>query len=133
MKKRIIIIISLMCFMIVTTIFTTAANNSEFYYEGLNTTVSFDSSSTWSYEQKQMIADKIIYGNANNEGVSTYRWCWLIGHDKVKDTVIVTEHKVDEKHPRCIKRIYDVETCTACDYIKETLISETYIVCCPED
>ena len=48
--------------------------------------------------------------------------------DKVKDTVIVTEHKVDEKHPRCIKRIYDVETCTACDYIKETLISETYIV-----
>ena len=67
------------------------------------------------------------------EGVSTYRWCWLIGHDKVKDTVIVTEHKVEEKHPRCIKRIYDIETCTACDYIKETLTSETYIVCCPED
>ena len=119
--------------MILSTIFVTGANITEFYYEDEDITVTFDSNTDLSYEQKQAIADKIVYGSSNDEQISTYSWCWLVGHDIVSDTVIAIEHKVDQYEPRCIKRVYAVDMCTACDYMEETLISTTYVFCCPED
>jgi len=133
MKKNITVIISIICFLITNTVFSTTASISDFYYENEDTTVIFDTETGLSYEQKQMIADKIVYGDSNDDQISTYRWCWLVGHDKVSNIVTTIEHKVEETVPRCIKRVYDVETCTACDYIEEELISTTYIFCCPED
>ena len=133
MKKNITVIISIICFLITNTVFSTTASISDFYYENEDTTVIFDTETGLSYEQKQMIADKIVYGDSNDDQISTYRWCWLVGHDKVLNIVTTIEHKVEETVPRCIKRVYDVETCTACDYINEELISTTYIFCCPED
>ena len=119
--------------MIISTIFVAGANSTEFYYEDEDITVTFDSNTDLSYEQKQAIADKIVYGYSNDEQISTYSWCWLVGHDIVSDTVIAIEHKVEETTPRCIERVYAVDVCTACDYIIEELISTTYIDCCPED
>ena len=131
MKRN--IIISIVCLMILSTVFITAAHSSEFYYEDEDITITFESDTDLTYEQKQMIADKIVYGYSNDEQVSTYSWCWLVGHDTVLNAVAAIEHKVEETVPRCIKRVYEVETCTACDYINEELISTTYIFCCPED
>ncbi len=131
MKRN--IIISIVCLMILSTVFITAAHSSEFYYEDEDITVRFESDTELSYEQKQAIADKMVYGSSNDEQISTYSWCWLVGHDKVSNAVAVIEHKVEETVPRCIERIYAVETCTACDYIDEELVSTTYIFCCPED
>ena len=131
MKRN--IIISIVCLMILSTVFITAAHSSEFYYEDEDITITFESDTDLSYEQKQAIADKIVYGSYNDDQISTYSWCWLVGHDTVLNAVAAIQHKVEETTPRCIKRVYEVESCTACDYIKEDLISTTYIDCCPED
>ncbi len=133
MKKNVTIIISIICLIIITTVFATTANSSEFYYENEDTTVIFDTDTELSYEQKQMIADKIVYGYSSDDQISTYSWCWLVGHELESHIVTAIEHKVDQYEPRCIKRAYSVDVCTACDYINEELISTTYIFCCPED
>ena len=84
MKRN--IIISIVCLMILSTVFITAAHSSEFYYEDEDITVRFESDTELSYEQKQAIADKMVYGSSNDEQISTYSWCWLVGHDIVSDT-----------------------------------------------
>ncbi len=131
MKKS--IIISIVCLIIISTVFITAAHSSEFYYEDEDITITFEPDTDLTYEQKQMIADKIVYGYSNDEQISTYSWCWLVGHKLESHIVTAIEHKVEETVPRCIERAYAVDTCTACDYINEELISTTYIFCCPED
>lgn len=133
MKNNKMIIIPIICMIIASTFFSTAANCSDFYYEDKDITVLFPSNSELSYEQKQVIADKLIYGYLNDNQVSTYSLCWLVGHNLTSNAVTTIEHKVDLYEPRCLERVYDVETCSSCDYINEELISTTYVFCCAED
>lgn len=104
----------------------------EYTTEDSHITVEFDVDSTLSPEQKQNIADYLVYGD---DGISTYSLCWLLGHDyNETDQIIgITTHKVRTLPPRCLKSTYSVKTCKRCDHIEETLISETFIACCPED
>ncbi|MBQ7923537.1 MAG: hypothetical protein IJ325_13345 [Clostridia bacterium] len=106
--------------------------NSKYDYTNDNTniTIEFASDSALSAEKQQQIADYMVYGD---DGASTYAWCWLTGHDYVYETVLAIEHKVSDLSPRCMRRSYSVETCTKCDHIEETLISQTLIACCPEE
>jgi len=107
---------------------------SEIYYQEEDITVIFDSESVLSDEQKQFLADKIISGETiSDDGVSTYAWCWLTGHDIVNEVVSVIEHKVSATNPRCKKETYDVESCTKCDHMDYTLISTVMLLCCPEE
>ena len=106
----------------------------EFFYENEETTVIFNTDSVFSIDKKQIIADKLVYGNDFDENnVSTYSWCWLTGHDLIIESVNVIEHKVRTNEPRCDKKTYEVETCTKCDYMKETLIADVPYICCPVD
>ena len=107
---------------------------SEFFYENEEMTVIFNADSVFSMDEKQIIADKLVYGNDSVENnVSTYSWCWLTGHNLVSELVSTITHKVRANEPRCDKRTYEIESCTKCDYMKETLISEISYVCCPVD
>ena len=107
---------------------------SEFYYAENDVTVSFDSDSSFSEEQKQLIADILISGNnISNNAISTYSWCWLTGHDIISETVSVTEHKISDTDPRCRRSNYLVESCSKCDYMEYELISSPMILCCPEE
>lgn len=107
---------------------------SEFFYENEETTVIFSTDSILSTDKKQIIADKLVYGNDTAENnVSTYSWCWLTGHDLINETVSVIEHKVRTTVPRCDRKTYEVESCTKCDYVQETLISSIQYTCCPVD
>lgn len=107
---------------------------SEFFYENEETTVIFSTDSLFSIEKKQIIADTLVLGhNSDDDNISTYSWCWLTGHDLVSEIVYVIEHKVRTTVPRCNKKTYEVESCTKCDYVKETLVSEVEYVCCPVD
>lgn len=133
MKKLKFLILPITCIILISTCFTTVANSTEYYYEDKNITVKFSSDSKLSYEKRQLIADGIVYGYFQDNNATTYSWCWLVGHDLSADAVTTIEHKVDVLEPRCIERIYKVETCSACDYINETLESTIYIYCCPED
>ena len=66
-----------------------------------------------------------------DNGVSTYGiTCTLFGH-KIESTAVSTiTHKVSSTSPRCLKRTYNYEECTRCDYTNSTLILSEYIVCC---
>ena len=106
----------------------------EFFYENEETTVIFNTDSVFSIDKKQIIADRLVYGNNSAENnISTYSWCWLTGHDLVSEMVTTITHKVRTNEPRCDKKIYKVESCTKCDHIEETLVSEMEYVCCPVD
>ena len=70
-------------------------SESEIYYHEEDITVVFDTESIFSNEQKQFIANKIISGEPIvDDGIATYSWCWLTGHDIVNEVVSVIEHKV---------------------------------------
>ncbi len=56
--------------------------------------------------------------------------CTLLGH-KIESTIVATvNHKVSATSPRCLKKTYEYEACTRCDYETSTLIDKEYIVCC---
>lgn len=132
MNKIKMIIIPVICFVLMSTCISAIANNDVYYYEDKDTTVLFSSDCELSYEKKAAIANFIVYGSPDDQ-ISTYSWCWLLGHDKVTQTVTTIEHKVDIYEPRCIERKYLVETCNSCDYMKQTQLSEIFTYCCPED
>lgn len=56
--------------------------------------------------------------------------CTLLGH-KLENTIVdVITHKVRTTSPRCVRKTYDYDACTRCDYETSTLISTEYIICC---
>ena len=70
-------------------------------------------------------------GGEEKEGVATYGLtCTLLGHKIESSTVTTITHKVRSSSPRCLKKVYDYESCTRCDYEESTLLSSKYIVCC---
>lgn len=70
-------------------------------------------------------------GGEEKEGVATYGLtCTLLGHKIESTTISTVTHKVRTSSPRCLKKVYDYESCTRCDYEESTLLSSKYIVCC---
>ena len=56
--------------------------------------------------------------------------CTLFGH-KIEGSIVATvTHKASSTAPRCLKRTYNYEACTRCDYETSTLIDSEYIYCC---
>lgn len=68
---------------------------------------------------------------AEDIGATTYGLtCTLLGH-KIEGTVVATiTHKVRTTSPRCLRKVYNYEACTRCDYETSQLIGSEYIVCC---
>ncbi|MBE6631632.1 MAG: hypothetical protein E7623_02900 [Ruminococcaceae bacterium] len=128
MKK---IVTLLLCTIFVINCSALSVGDGSFDYIDNDTqiTVEFASDSALSAEKQQQIADHIVYGD---DGASTYSWCWLTGHNYVTEAVYVIQHKIFAASPRCIKRTYAVDTCTKCDYLEETLVSQVRIICCDE-
>ena len=68
---------------------------------------------------------------AADDGATTYGLtCTLFGHKIESTSVSATTHKVRSTSPRCVRKTYDYEACTRCDYENSTLVSTQYIVCC---
>lgn len=67
----------------------------------------------------------------DGEEAATYGlMCTLFGHKLETSTAYTITHKASATDPRCLKRIYSVDTCSRCDYSTKTLIASTYISCC---
>lgn len=110
-----------------------SSTSPEFVYAKEGVSVIFSNDSVLPLEKKQLIADRLVFGyKSGEESISTYSLCWLLGHDLSTEGVIIVDHKVFSTVPRCVEKYYNVETCSNCDYINETLISTNYIYCCPE-
>ncbi len=84
-----------------------------------------------SAETKDKIERYFATGEPTNDSSLTYGLtCTLLGH-KIECTSVTTiTHKVSSTSPRCLKRTYDYEECTRCDYELATLVYSSYIVCC---
>lgn len=93
--------------------------------------VIFNADSSFSAEEQQLIAEKVVFNNAENETASTYNlMCTLFGHKTTTETITVIEHCVRDSLPRCRKSLQDVTGCTRCDYVTTEVVSSTYIYCC---
>ncbi len=66
----------------------------------------------------------------NNDSTTYGLTCTLFGHKLETTRVSKITHKVRTTSPRCLKKSYDYETCTRCDYEESILLSSVYIVCC---
>lgn len=70
-------------------------------------------------------------GCEEQEDTTTYGLtCTLLGHKLESSAVTTINHKVRSSSPRCLKKTYNYESCTRCDYENSTLITSSYIVCC---
>lgn len=84
-----------------------------------------------SEETKAKIIAFYSNGGEEKEGVATYGLtCTLLGHKIESTTISTVTHKVRTSSPRCLKKIYDYEACTRCDYESSVLASQIYITCC---
>ena len=84
----------------------------------------------WKETKEKIIA---FYSNGGEECEPTATYgltCTLFGHKLESSAVTKITHKARATSPRCLKKKYDYQTCTRCDYEKSTLVSQTYIVCC---
>ncbi len=70
-------------------------------------------------------------GGGEKDEIATYGLtCTLFGHKLESSTVVTITHKVRSTSPKCLRKTYDYESCTRCDYETSTLIGQSYIVCC---
>ena len=114
---------TLLCAMVIPANATEAENNEhiEIIIENQNI----------SEETEAKIIAFYTNGGEEKEGIATYGLtCTLLGHKIESSTVTTITHKVRSTSPRCLKKTYDYESCTRCDYENSTLITQQYIACC---
>ena len=84
-----------------------------------------------SEETREKIIAFYTNGGEEKEGVATYGLtCTLFGHKLESSVISTVTHKVHTTSPRCLKKTYNYESCTRCDYEPSTLLSQQYISCC---
>ena len=84
-----------------------------------------------SEETKEKAIAFYINGGGETEGVATYGLtCTLLGHKTESTLVYKITHEVRTTAPRCLKKTYNYEACSRCDYENSTLLSSVYIDCC---
>lgn len=84
-----------------------------------------------SEETREKIIAFYSDGGAEKEGISTYGLtCTLFGHKIESSAISTVTHKVRTTSPRCLKKVYNYESCTRCDYETSTLKGQSYITCC---
>lgn len=84
-----------------------------------------------SAETKAKIERYFATGEPVDNGTATYGLtCTLFGHKLQSSTVVTVTHKVRSSAPRCVRKTYDYDACTRCDYEISELIDTEYIYCC---
>ena len=96
-----------------------------------NIDVVFATDSNFTENEKQFIANHILYGDTNTETYGLI--CNLFGHKTTTEVVVTTTHKVNDTRPRCLEECWEVTACSRCDYVETTRLSYGYKNCCPED
>lgn len=113
--------------------FAASQNDIVWEYADAEKTVIFSGDTSYTEDEQKNIADVLVYGESENDGIELHSLCWLTGHKKKTEYVSVITHKVRTSVPRCHRETYEVTTCENCSYQEETLISESLIACCPAD
>ena len=128
MKK---VIAFVLCFVLTLSVCASTSETFMYEYENEGITIVFDEETPFSKEERQSIADYLAHGE--DDSVSTQSLCWLTGHKLTSDSVIEIRHKVSTKAPRCYRTIYEVITCSKCDYVETNKLASSFIDCCAVD
>ncbi len=84
-----------------------------------------------SEETKKEIIAFYTNGGEEKEDITTYGLtCTLLGHKLETTQVYKITHEVRTTSPRCLKKTYNYNVCTRCDFSESVLTSSQYIVCC---
>lgn len=133
MKKNKFLLIPLLCMILAVNTMAHTAGSGVFEFTDENKIVTFDENCTLTEDEQIAVAERLVFGAPEDTGIQTYAWCWLTGHDLSYNGVSVITHKKRAASPRCLEETYEVATCSKCDYMDEVLLTEVYIVCCPEE
>ena len=93
-------------------------------------TVIYQEDCNWTDAQKEQFLSLVLTEQTEFE---PYSLLCLFGHDEVTTYHHVIKHKALSVEPRCANQVYEVITCTRCDYMDATLVSNSFLFCCPED
>lgn len=96
-----------------------------------NTDVIFDTSSSLTEEEKQLVAEYILYGSSDTQSYGLM--CNLFGHKNTTEIVTTITHCVRTAVPRCLEEKWELIICSRCDNVDNTRIAYSYIDCCPVD
>lgn len=134
MKKILIILIMTTIVVSALPLITNASgtkNELEYEMEDKHCTVVFEDAIPEG--KRELIAKRLL--GIEVESAETYGlMCTLFGHKYGEEGFVdVITHKVRASAPRCRSERYLVKVCTRCDDMATTLISQTYISCCPVD
>ena len=109
-----------------------ATGGTVYSYNGVD--VVFEENSLLSESVKIQVAEMLVNGASAQEDIATYNlWCSLFGHNNTTESVTTIQHKVDTVAPRCLSQIWELNVCTRCENVEETLLTQKYIDCCPEE
>ena len=128
--KRITLVVLVIACTICFCINTNAEEVDQYIVSIDNIDVIFDSDSLFSNEDKQVIAEHILFGQSNTQVYGLI--CNLFGHKTTTEFVTTITHEVNDTAPRCLEEYWKVTTCSRCDYVETTRISYGYKNCCPE-
>lgn len=99
-----------------------------------NTTVYFKADTAFTAEEREMIAHVLageeqqhVHDGDDSDNII----CDIFGHKTTTEEVTAVQHCVLPTPPRCRQEIYDVTTCSRCDYADYQLLSTSYIDCHP--
>lgn len=67
----------------------------------------------------------------HDDGATAYGLtCTLFGHKLESSATYAITHKVNATDPRCLRKTFNTEVCSRCDYTNSTLLDSSYISCC---
>jgi len=124
--KKIVISLLLICTLLCTGIYCSADSN----HNTGDITVIYQENSVWTENQKELFLSLVSSEQLEH---TPYSLLCLFGHDEVIEYPHIIKHKALSVEPRCANQLYEVVTCTRCDYMDATLVSNLFIYCCPED
>ena len=128
MKKVFSLFIVITCIVCFCTLIS-ASNIDQVVITIGNTDVVFDNDSTFTIEEKTVIAELLVYGPCNSQTYGLI--CNLFGHKTSTEIVTTITHEFSETSPRCLREKWEITTCSRCDYSETERISYAMIHCCP--
>ena len=127
MKKTVSIVLALIC-LVGCCISASASVTEQTIITINNVDVVFNSSSSLSNEEKQVIATILTNGEPNTQTYGLL--CTLFGHNNSTEIVTTITHCASSTAPRCLREKWEVVTCSRCGNVENTRIDYTLIYCC---
>lgn len=132
--RRILAVFILICIVSATFFVNTTASDDinafDYTVDGVEYTVIFNDNAIPLAKQR-LIAEDIVGIGRDKVSVFAGRTCTT--HNLVATESKTIVHKVRTVMPRCDQKIYQIVSCTECDYYTKTYIKTKQINCCPQD